>query len=163
MTARLALALALVAAAAPALASPAPKPKPRIVVNRPQGERIPDAVVNLLDGLILSEVQKSGRFSHVVGSSDIAAVIRHGKELQQCGAETDACLAEIGGALDAQFLLASALGLLGTKYVVNMRVIEVATTNVSELRRQPTVGPAKRLISLGFLPCGSPDRTSQSG
>jgi len=42
-------------------------------------------------------------------------------------------------------------------------VLPIAMINGIFLRRQPTVGPAKRLISLGFLPCGSPDRTSQSG
>jgi hypothetical protein len=130
-----------------------------VIVMKPQGERIEPGVLALLDDVVLTEVSKSPRFE-AIGSSDLNRLLGLVAQQQQagCDANADACLAEIGGALGARFLMTTTLGRLGTKYIVNMKVIDVARATVMGRRSEETpadedaLAPAVRRMVQSLFP-----------
>jgi hypothetical protein len=87
-------------------------------------------VAKLLSELMLSEVTRFGRFD-AIGSSDIVAMLGLERKRQMMGcADNSACLAEIGGALGADYLLTGQVGLLGTRYRVDLKLLDVKRARV---------------------------------
>lgn len=62
----------------------------------------------------------------VFGTSDIQALLREAQNRQSIGCTTDAdlCLAEVSGALGAQWLVTGTVGRLGAALVLNVRVLD---------------------------------------
>ena len=123
---RIALALLLlpVAHAAPARALE----KPRLLVMEPRLERGIDPTIRpLLDPVVIDAFTKTGRFN-VVGRSELALTLEQATQAQLAGCEdalSEACLTELGGALGARFLATLTIGVLGEKYVVSIKVVDV--------------------------------------
>ena len=99
---------------------------PRVFAPGLRAERaIDDGLVRLLDELMLTELARSGRLS-VVGKSDVRQLIEHEREKYALGCTDDSCLAELGGALGADYLAAASLGRVGEHaYLLNLKLIDV--------------------------------------
>ncbi|MFI5300600.1 MAG: hypothetical protein ACHREM_21145 [Polyangiales bacterium] len=67
----------------------------------------------------------------VVGWSDVAKLVEVQVAKQSAGCDTDSCMAEIGGALGAEYILAATLGQLGHSFVVSVRLVRVKDATVS--------------------------------
>ena len=120
--------LALMLAAAPAIAQGV---KPKIaVLGLKAAKGIDEGTVRLLDELLLTEIQEAGSFE-VFGSSDIASMITlEEQRIQLTGCNDDSCLAEIGGALGVNLLVASSVGAVGDKWLLNVKLLDVSTAKV---------------------------------
>ena len=100
----------------------------------------------LLDELLLTEVQGAGDYE-VFGSADIAAMISLEEErVKVTGCADDACLVEIGGALGVSLLVASSLGTVGERHLVNVKVLDVDTARVLGRSSESAIGGQSELI-----------------
>jgi hypothetical protein len=115
----LALALALAADAGPATH--------QIAVLRLEASGVPPELAESATALVPTEVRRLRPESRVFSSEDVRALLTHQKERIVLGCGVDAaCMAELGGALGADEIVAGRLGRLGETYVVEMRRVEVA-------------------------------------
>ena len=125
------LVLASVLFATICMAGPAKPPeKTRIAVLNLTMERgLDEGLVKLLNELLMTEFQRSGKYE-VIGGSDIEGmlVLEQKKQMMNC---TDAsCLAEIGGALGVEKLVIGSIGKVGSLYLVNVKIIDIRNANV---------------------------------
>ena len=88
----------------------------------------------LVDDMLLTELtRRSPRQIKLVGAKDVTAVIGVEQQKQLLGCSDSACLVEIGSALGASHMLNSTLGKLGSKFVLNVTLLEVS--NAQALHR----------------------------
>jgi hypothetical protein len=101
----------------------------RIVVTPLQAQRnVDEGLVTLLGEVMLTELSSHGHT--VVGYSDIKAMLDNeaAKAIVDCEGTT--CLAELGDAMGARYLLHSSLGRIGGQYVINLKLIDVEKSAV---------------------------------
>ena len=88
---------------------------------------IDQGMVDLLNELLLTEVERAGDFA-VFGSSDITSIMSlEEQKVQVTGCADNACLAEIGGALGVNLLMASSVGGVGDSYLLNIKIVDTST------------------------------------
>jgi len=98
-------------------------------------------IVTILNELLLTEVQETGKFE-VLGSSDIASMITlEEQRVQLTGCADDSCLVEIGGALGVNLLIVASVGGVGDSYLCTLKVLDVANAKV--LKRVAEMVPRK--------------------
>jgi hypothetical protein len=116
-----ALALALALAAAPEAA------QHKIAVLRLEASGVAPELAESASALVPTEVRRLRPQSRVFSSEDVRALLTHQKDrlVLGCGADA-ACMAELGGALGADEIVAGRLGRLGETYVLELRRVEVA-------------------------------------
>ncbi len=108
------------------------KPLPRIVITEMAAEHgIDPGVVRLLNELMLTQFQKSGRYT-VIGSSDISAMLQAEQRNQLLACTETSCLAEMGGALGADLIAHASIGAVGDFYLINIKIIDVRRAVVVE-------------------------------
>jgi hypothetical protein len=127
------LLLLLVAAAAarPAYAAEA-APLRLAVLDLDANDTVAPGVLRTLDELMLAEAQRGGLLQ-VLGMSDLRAVLGLERQRQLLGCDSGECLAELGGALGVDRILAGSIGRVGDAYYLNMKLIR-ATTAVVDAR-----------------------------
>ena len=79
----------------------------------------------------MSELRAARRFKSVIGSSDVAAMISAEQQKQALGCDEDSCLAELGGALGVPYLLTGSLGRVGSRYMLNIKLLAVEEAKVA--------------------------------
>jgi len=123
----LALALLTTAAVPPALA----QEKQKIaVLSIRAAEGLNKDTAKLLDELLLTEIQEAGDFE-VLGSADIVSMMTLEEErVKITGCADDSCLVEIGGALGVNLLVASSVGAVGDRFLLNVKILDVSTAKV---------------------------------
>ncbi len=112
-----ALLLSLAAAAAPS---------PRLLVMDPQtgdDSAFAAADVLALQRLLIAELGRAEGVV-VVAASDVAQLAELGSKQQLAGCETDACLAEIAGAIGAELLVISELAQLGSRSIWQLALFD---------------------------------------
>ncbi|HET8733734.1 MAG TPA: hypothetical protein VFM45_08185, partial [Anaeromyxobacteraceae bacterium] len=115
----LALALALAAAPEPATH--------KIAVLRLEASGVAPELAESATALVPTEVRRLRPQSRVFSSEDVRALLTHQKDRLVLGCGSDAaCMAELGGALGADEIVAGRLGRLGETFVVELRRVEVA-------------------------------------
>ena len=85
--------------------------------------------VNLISNFVTNHVAKySG--AKVISEADIHTILKGVEKRQECGVEDTSCVAEIGAALGVPEAISGDIGRLGTIWVLNLRRINVRTTEV---------------------------------
>ena len=137
-----------VSSAAPTAAAPtaAAADSGRVVVTPLQAQRnVDDGLVTMLGEVMLTELSSHGHA--VVGYSDIKAMLDNeaAKAIVDCDGTT--CLAELGDAMGARYLLHSSLGRIGGQYVINLKLIDVEKSAVkNRITRQVDANDEAGLI-----------------
>jgi hypothetical protein len=127
----LALALALGAAPEPV--------RHQIAVLKLEASGVPAELAESASALIPTEVRRLRPQSRVFSSEDVRALLTHQKDRIVLGCGVDAaCMAELGGALGADEIVAGRLGRLGETYVLEVRRVDVA--------RARSLGSATRTV-----------------
>jgi TolB-like protein len=136
------IAAALLAAPTPGEVAPPPATTTTpIPVRKPVARRrlavlpirpldVPQARADLLSEVALTE---AARFKavEVMGQSDVAALLGHERQKELLGCKEDSsCMAEIGGAMGAAWLLVGSVGRIGQATRVDLKLIEVAKARV---------------------------------
>jgi len=117
----------LALAASPALA----REKTKVaVLGLKAAKGLDEDTVKLLDELLLTEIQESGRFE-VLGSSDITSMMSLEEErVKLTGCTDDSCLVEVGNALGVKLLVASSVGAVGENFLLNIKALDVSSARV---------------------------------
>jgi hypothetical protein len=114
------LALLLPAAAA---AQAARTPQVAVIDLRTVGGFDPRTVAGL-SSLIASEAAHQG--ARVLAGADLRAFIGFDRERQLAGCGDDSCLAQIGGALGVDYLLAAEVGEVGGRWLLTLSLLDMA-------------------------------------
>jgi hypothetical protein len=111
--------LALALSAAPKLA----------VLPVAAGEGIPASTAAALTEALSGEVRRRAGVE-VVTQREIAAVLTLERQKEMLGCTSDACVAELGGALGCDRLVSGDLAKLGESFLLHLRVVETARARV---------------------------------
>ncbi len=87
-------------------------------------------LAKLLTESLLTRLNASRRFSSVIGGSDIRAMLDMEQQKQVLGCADESCLAELGGALGVPLMVNPTLGLVGGKFLINLKVLAVEEAKV---------------------------------
>lgn len=97
------------------------------------------ALARVCTQVAVSEVQADGRFQ-AMGSAEVAQLLGLERQKQLLGCnDSSSCLAEIGGALGADFLFTSQLGHIGARFRLDVKLLDT--------RRARVVGSAGEFVS----------------
>ena len=127
------LAAAVVLAAAPTPTAPPPKASPPsklAVLQVVNGEGVPTSTAAAITEAVVAEVRKQSR-AEVITQREIASILSLEKQKAMMGCETDACMAELGGALGADRLVAGDMAKLGESFLLHLRVVDVKKVRVA--------------------------------
>lgn len=80
-------------------------------------------VARLVTESLTAEVRRVGSFSRVISSSEIEGIIGVERQKQMMGCDQQSCIAELAGALGADYLFIGNLGKLGNSYLVNIKLV----------------------------------------
>lgn len=118
------LALALLSA----LAAASPERPKLAVQDLSAGEGVEPELVRSLTSTIAAEVERRGAYD-VVTSQAIATLLGQERQRQLLGCEEEAlsCMAELAGALGAQFVLTGSLVRLGASWQLSLQTVDART------------------------------------
>ena len=136
--------VALLCAAAPAFA--ASDSRVKIAVLDLQARGVDAALVSSAGTLIASELNKLEVFK-VISREDIRNMLSFEKDKQNLGCEADqACLAEIGGALGVEYIIAGSLAKIGDTLVLALALNNTRTATVENRVSENVSGKGDALI-----------------
>ncbi|HOX47202.1 MAG TPA: DUF2380 domain-containing protein [Myxococcota bacterium] len=101
--------------------------------------------MDALGELLASDIRKLKTF-RVIGKGDIQAVLQYEEKKALTGCGDDSCIAEIGGALGAQFVTVGNVSKFGDTYLLNLRVIDVKKVAVVQSVSQKVEGGEAALL-----------------
>jgi hypothetical protein len=136
---------------------------------RPLGTE--SAKAELLSEVALTEAGSIRGFD-VVGRSDIVALLGFERQRQMLGCGDDGCLAEMGGALGVELILAGSLGVLGDLYRIDLKLVDVKRARVRGRTGITVEGQQGKLVAavqqsvatlLAPLGPGAPDGVASPG
>jgi hypothetical protein len=100
-----------------------------IVMDLVAEQGVTDSTVRLLNELLLTEFQRTGRYE-VIGGSDLQAMLESAVQAQRVGCVETECLAEIGGALGGDLMTNASLGRVGDYFLLNLKILNVRNAKV---------------------------------
>jgi TolB-like protein len=105
--------------------------------------------MDALSDMLGNQIRSMGNFK-VIGKSDIRSMLTMEEQRQRLSSCTDqSCLAEIGGALGARWVVVGNVSLFGKTYLLNLKLIDVEGSSVaSGVSRSITGGEDKLLAEL---------------
>jgi len=116
----------LTAVAAPARAA-APRPKIAIMELKP-GQGLDARAAGTLTTVLTADAARIG--FDVISQADITAMLAFQKQRQMLGCTDDGCLAELGGALGADFVLSGEAAVVGSRNHVSLVVVDAKKAKV---------------------------------
>jgi len=112
---------------AAALAAAPPKLAVLQVLN---GEGVPQSTAQAITEAVVAEVRRQSK-AEVITQREIASILSLEKQKAMMGCETDSCMAELGGALGADRLVAGDMAKLGESFLLHLRVVDVKKVRVT--------------------------------
>jgi TolB-like protein len=112
--------------------STAAAPRTKIAVTEIKNvQGVQQGTATILSDIIVSEVAKQGY--DVISQSDINAMIGFEKQKTAlgCSDADSACLAEIGGALGVDFMVAGQVGQIGSRYRISLLLVDTKRAKVA--------------------------------
>jgi len=94
------------------------------------GEGVPASTATALTEALAAEVRRRSG-AEVITRREIEAVLSLEAQKQMLGCQTDACFAELGGALGVPRLVAGDLARLGESWLVHLKVVETGKVKVA--------------------------------
>lgn len=127
------------------LAAP-PSPPLRIATLALDGSGVPEGMAASATVLVPTEVRRARPDAQVISSEDVRSLLAHQKNrlVLGCGAD-EACLADLGGVLGVDEIVAGRLGRLGETWVLELRRLDVKQArNLASVTR--AVSSAEALV-----------------
>jgi TolB-like protein len=90
---------------------------------------LPKDLVASLSGVVAETLDKTGAFK-AISSQDIVRILNYEAQKQQLGCDDMSCIAEIGGALGADYLVTGSLTRSGSKVVIQMQLANIRSSRV---------------------------------
>lgn len=121
-----------------AVEKPAAPKRPKIAaVPLLSGDLKPDEAA-VMDELLLAAFEARG--FEAIGKDDIAQLIGHEKQRALLGCDGDSCLAELGGALGVDFLVAGKVASVDTTLILTMKILDTKRAKVVSRTNRTTTG-----------------------
>ena len=114
------LAAMVVAAAPPKLA----------VLAVVAGEGVPASTAAAITEAVVAEVRKQSK-AEVITQREISSILSLENQKAMLGCQTDACMAELGGALGTDRLVAGDMAKLGESFLLHLRVVDTRKVRVA--------------------------------
>ena len=144
---RLALAAAIAGLALAGPAHAAADGRVRIAVLDLQARGVDAQLASSAGTLVASELNKLDVFK-VISREDIRTMMSFERDKQSLGCEADqACLAEIGGALGVEYLVAGSLAKIGDTHVLSLTLNNVRSATVENRVSETVPGKTDALIA----------------
>lgn len=86
----------------------------------------PDVAEQLTETLVAA-VRRTHRFSRVVSSGEVQALVSFEQQKQILACEASSCMAEIAGSLGVEYLITGTLGRLGKTWLFNVKLLNART------------------------------------
>jgi hypothetical protein len=123
-----------------------PVQKTKIAVMELKAERgLDKGLVKLLNELLLTEFENTGKFK-VIGGSDLQSMLELEERKRGMDCQDVVCLSEMGGALGVDKLAVSNIGVIGAYYLVNVKIIDVRRSSVEARVSYKVKGIEDKLI-----------------
>jgi hypothetical protein len=124
----------------------APAPPLRIATLALDAAGVPEGMAASATVLVPTEVRRARPDAQVISSEDVRSLLTHQKNRLVLGCEADAaCLADLGGVLGVDEIVAGRLGQLGQTWVLELRRLDVKRArNLASATR--AVGSAEALV-----------------
>jgi TolB-like protein len=107
-----------------AMAEPSAKAPPKVLVLDLQSDEATESTARLLRDEVAVELSRGGRME-VLSSEDLRRAISVEAEKEAMGCESDAsCLAELGEAMGARFIVHGSVGALGSTTIVHINLFD---------------------------------------
>lgn len=119
----------------------------RVAVMELGGEGVPAALVRTLTGIITETLDGLGPFK-TLSSADIQSMLEYEAEKQNLGCTDASCLAEIVGALGADYLITGTVTRLGEPYLVQLQLFDVNGAKVEARESREHSGPPSGLVDV---------------
>ncbi|MBN1962742.1 MAG: hypothetical protein JW841_17565 [Deltaproteobacteria bacterium] len=111
-----------------------------------QGTGVPPELLPTLTDVLTVEIADIGLYK-VIAGRDIQSMIGFERQKDMLGCTEAACLAEIGGALGVDRIIASHIGMIGSTYVVNIKLINIRSANTEGRAYETVKGEVDALIN----------------
>lgn len=121
--------------------------EPEVAVLDIRGQGVAPELLPTLTEVLTAEIHDTGRYQ-VVSGSDIEAMLGFERQKDMVGCTEVACLAEIGGALGVERIVASQIGKVGSTYVVNIKLINIRTASPEDRAYKTVKGEVDALIQV---------------
>jgi len=103
---------------------------PRLaVLPLAHGEGVPDSTTAALTESLAAEVRRTSG-AEVITKREIESVLSLELQKQMLGCQTDACMAELGGALGVESLVTGDVARLGESWLVHLKLVRPASARV---------------------------------
>jgi hypothetical protein len=79
--------------------------------------------------VLCTKISELGNYD-VIGKDDMQAMLEHISDKQLIECDDTKCLAQVGGALGVERLVAGNIGMLGNVYVVSIKLIDINNATV---------------------------------
>lgn len=136
--------LLLVLTAAPALAE---EPVSIAVMEFTSKGGVTQDQMDALSDMLSNQIRSMGNYK-VIGKSDIRSMLTMEEQRQRLSTCTDqSCLAEIGGALGARWVVVGNVSLFGKTYLLNLKLIDVAGASVASGVSRSIEGGEDKLLA----------------
>lgn len=125
-------ALCLLASLGIAAAAAAAEERPRVAVLGLQAKGVDAQVVSSLTGLLGTEITRLEQFQ-VLSEDDVRGLVQAGKLAALLGCDGEACAgdySQVAKELNAGYLVAGGVGSVGTKYLLNLTLLDARTSKV---------------------------------
>lgn len=126
--------------------APAPRAAPRIATLQLEAADVPEGMAASATVLVPTEVRRARPDAEVISSEDVRSLLSHQKNRMVLGCGADAaCLADLGGLLGVDEIVAGRIGRLGETWVLELRRLDVKQArNLASVTR--AVGSAGALV-----------------
>lgn len=136
--------LLLVSTAAPAFAG---EPVSIAVMEFTSKGGVTQDQMDALSDMLSNQIRSMGNYK-VIGKSDIRSMLTMEEQRQRLSTCTDqSCLAEIGGALGARWVVVGNVSLFGKTYLLNLKLIDVAGASVASGVSRSIEGGEDKLLA----------------
>lgn len=95
-----------------------------IVFNLTPEKGVETGAANLLTELVLTEISNMGKYT-VIGQNDLDKMLfwETNKQLKNCN--DSSCMAQIAGAMGAEYYVIGSIGTMGDNFLINLKLINV--------------------------------------
>jgi len=132
--------------ASPVAQAQVPKAKTKLAVLPAQlDESAKGKVPKLFDDYLLTAVQNAGDFE-VVGQEDINSMLGFEKQKEVMGCDDNSCLAQIGGALGVDRIVAVKIAIVQGEWVSTAKIINIREARVEARSSDFVTGDVKELL-----------------
>lgn len=110
------------------------------VFNLKEGKGVDEKTASSISSVLVAEVRKSEAFSRVVASSELEALMGFERQRQLIDCNATSCMSEIAGSLGVDAILVGELGRVGSRFVLDVKLIDVKTAAVRFAFNEPLKG-----------------------